>query len=126
MMKGHKMKTMMMGLMAAIFLLVTGITYGLNRFSGSCPRRADPAGDECTPYATLRIRGFARRQLNACCLCREGDFLVVYRFRRPYLKIDLRSERQEIAWERTSFRYMNIRIIMAYEDFSKWRLRLMD
>ena len=115
----------MMVLMAAIFLLVMGITWTVNRFSGSCPRRADPSADECTPYATLRISGFARRQLNACCLCREGDFLVIYRFRRPYMKIDLRSEKQEIAWERTSFRYKNIRVIMDYEDFAKWRLRLM-
>ncbi len=116
----------MMVLMAAIFLLVMGITWAANRLGGSCPRRDNHSGDECTPYATLRISGFARRQLSACCLCREGDFLVIYRFRRPYLKIDLRSERQEIAWERTSFRYRNIRVIMAYEDFAKWRLRLMD
>ncbi len=116
----------LLAMMAALFALVLLIIWQVNRFSGSRPRRADPSSDECTPYATLRISGFARRQLGACCLCREGDFLVIYRFRRPYLKIDLRSERREIAWERTSFRYQNVRVIMAYEDFAKWRLRLMD
>jgi hypothetical protein len=115
----------LLAMMAALFALVLLIIWRVNRFSGSCPRRADPCGDECTPHATLRISGFARRQLSACCLCREGEALVIYRFRRPFMKIDLRSERQHIAWEKTSFRYKNIRVTMAYEDFAKWRLRLM-
>lgn len=119
----------MMALMAMIFLLVTGITYGVNRFSGSCPRRLRSlsAGgvSECSPYATLRVGGLGRRQITACCLCLEGEQLVIYRFRRPYMRIDLRSEREGIAWEKAAFRYKNIRVIPRYEDFERWRLRLM-
>ncbi len=119
----------MMGLMAALFLLVAGITYLANRFGGSCPRRlrslSGEGAAECTPYATLRVGGFGRRQISACCLCLEGDWLVIYRFRRPYMKIDLRSERGEIAWEKSAFRYKKIRVILRYEDFERWRLRLL-
>ncbi len=119
----------MMALMATILLLVTGVTYLVNRFSGSCPRRVRSVSgegvNECSPYATLRIGGLGRRQITACCLCLEGDFLVIYRFRRPYLKIDLRSEREEISWEKAAFRFKNLRVLPRYEDFERWRLRWM-
>jgi len=120
----------MMGLMAVLFLLVAGITYLANRFGGSCPRRLRAAAgsgglDACTPHATLRSGGFGRRKISACCLCLEGDWLVIYRFRRPVMRIDLRSERDEIAWEKTAFRYKNIRVLLRYEDFERWRLRLL-
>ncbi|MBN2345415.1 MAG: hypothetical protein JXO51_03420 [Candidatus Aminicenantes bacterium] len=111
-------------LMAAIFLAIMGITWAANRFSGSCPRHAAPGAD-CTPGATLVASGFGRRKVTACCLCLEGDFLVIYRFRRPYMKIDLRRERQDIAWEKAALRYKNVRLRMDYEAFEKWRLRLM-
>lgn len=120
-------------LMAGIFALTLLIVYLVFRLSGAPPRRtAAPAmetgggdGDLCTPYATLRVGGFARRKTTACCLCLEGDALVIYRFRRPFMKIDLRRERQDLEWEKTAFRYKNIRVIMSYADFEKWRLRLM-
>ncbi len=115
----------LLAVMAAIFVLVILIAYLANRFSGSCPRRADLPPGECTPYATLRVGGFGRRKITACCLCREGEFLVIYRFRRPYMKIDIGSARQDIIWEKTSFRYQNIRVIMNYEDFQHWQSLLM-
>ena len=114
-----------LGLMGVIFALTLLIVFMVFRFSGAPPRRADPASGECTPYATLRIGGFGRRKITACCLCREGEFLVIYRFRRPYMKVDIRRERDEIVWERTSFRYRNIRVTLGYDEFEKWRLRLM-
>ena len=120
-------------LMGGIFALTLLIVYFVFRLSGAPPRRAgtpgaEGAGEErewCTPYATLRIGGFGRRKTSACCLCLEGDALVIYRFRRPLLRIDLRQERQELEWERSGFRYRNFRVIMDYADFEKWRLRLM-
>jgi hypothetical protein len=115
----------LLGMMAGIFALVMMVMTAVMRFSGSCPRRAGLAEGACTPFATLRIGGFARRKITACCLCREGEFLVIYRFRRPYLKIDLRNGRQEITWEKCSFRYRNIRVILNYEDFQHWRTQLL-
>lgn len=123
-------------LMGGVFALTLLIVYFVFRLSGAPPRRpgpeAAPAMEDdggrqewCTPYATLRIGGFGRRKTSACCLCLEGDTLVVYRFRRPFMKIDLRGERQELEWERSGFRYKSIRVIMDYGDFEKWRLRLM-
>ena len=115
----------LLGMMAAIFTLVMMLIFALMRFSGSCPRRAGLAEGACTPFATLRIGGFARRKITACCLCREGEFLVIYRFRRPYLRIDIRRERQKIIWGKNSFRYKNIRITLDDEAFQEWRFRLM-
>jgi hypothetical protein len=75
-------------------------------FSGTRlrPGKTLPAPDEgegaCTPYATLRVSGCGRRKITACCLCLEGDMLVIYRFRRPFMKIDIRSARPEIIWEK--------------------------
>jgi hypothetical protein len=120
-------------LMGGIFALTLLIVYSVFRFSGAPPRRpgaaeAQAAGggrEWCAPYATLRVGGFGRRKTSACCLCLEGDTLVVYRFRRPFMSIDLRQERQELEWERSGFRYKNIRVMMDYADFEKWRLRLM-
>jgi hypothetical protein len=50
---------------------------------------------------------------------------VIYRFRRPYLWIDIRGERQDIVWEKKSLRYKNIRGILEDNGFQDWRLRLM-
>ncbi len=108
-------------MMAVIFALTLLISVVANRYSGSCPRRTDLPVDICTPFATLKISGCGRRRITACCLCREGEFLVVYRFRRPFMKIDIRRERQNITWGKTSFRYKNIRIILAYENFQYWQ-----
>lgn len=120
-------------LMGGIFALTLLIVYFVFRLSGAPPRRAGTPGAEsaggppewCTPWATLRSGGFGRRKTSACCLCLEGDALVIYRFRRPLLKIDLRQERQELEWEKSGFRYKNFRVIMNYADFERWRLRLM-
>ena len=111
--------------MAGIFLLSLLISIAVNAYGGSRPRRFDWPVEACTPGATLVVRRFGRRRVSACCLCREGDFLVVYRFRRPFMKIDLRSERQEIALEKKGFRYKDIRLVLGDEEFQEWRLRLM-
>jgi len=116
----------LLGMMAAVFVLTLLISALANRTSGSCPRRADLAEGACTPFATLRIGGFGRRKITACCLCREGEFLVIYRFRRPFLKIDIRGARPEITWGKSSFRYRHIRVILKYEDFQRWRSVLME
>lgn len=115
----------LLGMMAAIFALVMMVILALMRFSGSCPRGRSGQAETCTPGATLAIRGFGRRQVTACCLCREGEFLVIYRFRRPYLRIDIHRERHKIAWGKNSFCYKNIRITLDEEAFQEWRLRLM-
>ena len=113
------------GMLGVIFALVLTVIFLVNRFSGSCPRHGDPVGGTCTPYATLRVGGFGRRQLTACCLRHEGDQLVIYRFRRPYMKIDIPGGCREIVWETTSFRYRNIRVVLKYSDFQNWRTILM-
>ncbi len=115
----------LLAMMAVLFVLVFLIAYLVNRYSGSCPRRVELPHGECTPFATLRIGGLGRRKITACCLCREGDFLVIYRFRRTYMKIDLRVQRRNIVWEKRGFRFNNNRVILEEEDFQKWRLRLM-
>jgi hypothetical protein len=115
----------LLALMAAICLVVLLATAAGLRFSGSCPRRDGSGLEACTPGATLIVKGHGRRQVTACCLCREGDLLVIYRFRRPYMKIDLRVQRQDIAWEKRGFRFYKNRVILEEEDFQRWRLRLM-
>ena len=83
---------LMLAMMAVIFTIVLVIAVAANIFSGSCPRRRDMPAGACTPGATLIVRGFGRRRVSACCLCREGESLVIYRFRRPFLTIDVRKE----------------------------------
>jgi hypothetical protein len=113
----------LLAMMAVIFTMVLLITVAVNLFSGSCPRHQDLLPEACTPGATLIVKGFGRRRVSACCLCREGESLVIYRFRRPFLKIDMRSERQNIVWEKNSLGYKNIRVLLAEDDFQNWRSR---
>jgi hypothetical protein len=113
----------LLGMMAVIFTLILLVAVAVNIFSGSCPRRQNPVPEACTPRATLVVRGFGRRQVTACCLCREGESLVIYRFRRPFLKIDIRNEWQNIVWEKNSLCYKNFRVILNEDDFQNWRSR---
>ncbi|MCX6558365.1 MAG: hypothetical protein NTW95_13200 [Candidatus Aminicenantes bacterium] len=113
----------LLAMMGVIFALVMLIVVAFNRFSGSCPRRHDMAATLCTPWATLVSKGFGRRQVTACCLCLEGESLVIYRFRRLFLEIDLRSERQHIDWKKNSLYYKNFRVILSEDEFQNWRLR---
>jgi hypothetical protein len=113
----------LLGMMAIICALAMFIAVAANIFSGSCPLRLDLTPEACTPGATLLVRGFGRRRVGACCLCREGDFLVIYRFRRPFLKIDMSTERQNVLWEKNSLRYKNYRVILDEDDFQNWRSR---
>jgi hypothetical protein len=115
----------LLGMMAMIFALVMFIAVAVNLFSGSRPRRLDFFPEMCTAGVTLIVREFGRRRLNACCLCREGESLVIYRFRRPFLKIDIRNERQNIVWEKNSLNYKKIRVILAEDDFQNWRSRFL-
>ena len=112
-------------MIGVFFILALAVTFLVNRFSGSCPRLNGQEGGTCTPYATLRVSGFGRRQLTACCLRHEGDQLVIYRFRRPFKKIAIAAARHEIIWETSSFRYQNLRLILPYNDFQRWRALLM-
>ena len=115
----------LLGMIAVMFALAMLIIFAVNMISGSCPRRTDWPVTACTPRATLIVKGFARRQVMACCLSLEGESLVIYRFRRPYLRIDLRSERQHIVWGKNSLAYKNARVILPEEDFQNWRSRLL-
>jgi hypothetical protein len=108
------------------FMLVLLVSTVVNLYSGSCPQRRDWAVETCSPGATLIVRRMGGRKITACCLCREGEFMVVYRYRRPFMKVDIARERQKIIWETSSFRYENIRLILKYEDFQRWRAILMD
>jgi len=115
----------LLAMIAGAFLLALLIVAAVNIFSGSCPRRHDMPAEMCTPRATLVVKGFARRQVTACCLCLEGESLVVYRFRRPFFKIDMPSERQHIVWKKKSLYYKNYRVILSEEEFQHWRSRLL-
>jgi hypothetical protein len=116
----------LLGMMTVFFILVLLVSSAANLYSGSCPQRRDWAAETCSPGATLFVRRMGGRKITACCLCREGEFMVVYRYRRPFMKIDIARERQKIIWGKSSFRYENIRIILKYEDFQRWREILMD
>lgn len=115
----------LLGMIAGIFALVMLVVAVVNRFSGSCPRRHELPAEMCTPWATVVVRGFGRRQVAACCLCLEGESLVVYRFRRPFLKIDMRNERPHIIWKKKSLYFKNYRVILTEEEFQHWRSRLL-
>jgi hypothetical protein len=115
----------LLAMMAAMFALAMLIVFAIHMFSGACPRRTDWPLTACTPRATLVVKGFARRQVTACCLSLEGRSLVVYRFRRPFLKIDVGSERQRIEWKKNSLYYKNYRVILSEEEFQQWRTRLL-
>lgn len=110
----------LLGMMVSVAVLVLLIAAALNVFGGSCPKRLEAAAAMCTPGATLIIRGFGRRRVSACCLCREGEFLVIYRFRRAYMKINMGNERRNVVWEKNSLAYKNIRVILPAEDFQRW------
>jgi hypothetical protein len=116
----------LLGAMAVAFMLIFLIQYRVNLFGGSCPNRGEPAAGICTPQATLRQSVFRRRRIAACCLCQEGDLLVIYRFRRPFRKIALQDVRRNVIWGKSSFRYRDIRLILNYADFQRWRTLLMD
>lgn len=115
----------LLAMIAAAFMLALLIVAAVNIFSGSCPRRHDMPAEMCTPGATVVVRGWGRRQATACCLCLEGGSLVVYRFRRPFLKIDMRSERPHMVWKKKSLYYKNYRVILTEEEFDHWRSRLL-
>lgn len=115
----------LLSMMAVIFIVILLIIAALNRFSGSTPRRRDVPAQVCTPWATMVVGGFSRRQVTACCLCLEGESLVVYRFRRPFFKIDMRHERQQVVWKKNSIYYKNFRVILAEDDFQNWRSRFL-
>jgi hypothetical protein len=115
----------LLAMMAALFVFTMLIVFAVNMFSGSCPRRTDWPVTVCTPRATLVVKGFARRQVTACCLSLEGESLVIYRFRRPFLKIAVGSERQHFEWEKNSLFYKNYRLILSEEEFQHWRSRLL-
>jgi hypothetical protein len=116
---------LVLGFMAGICLFTLWMTAMINSFAGSSPRRFDMPVEALTPGATLSVRRAGRRRVTACCLCLQGESLVIYRFRRPYLTIDIRRERQDIIWGKKSFRYKNIRVILDNDSFQNWRLRLM-
>ena len=116
----------LLGMIALICALALFISVAVNIFSGSCPRKQDMVTAACTPGATLLVKGFGRRRIIACCLCREGDFLVIYRFRRPFLRIDIHKERQDIFWEKNSMLYKNNRVILTEDDFQNWRSRFLS
>ncbi len=65
------------------------------------------------------------RRLRACCLCLEGESLVVYRFHRLFFKIDMGLERQHVVWKKNSLYYKKFRVILAEEDFQNWRSRFL-
>ena len=54
----------------------------------------------------------------------KEEFLVIYRFRRPYLKIDLPRERQNMIWKKNLLVCNNARVILAEDDFQEWRLQI--
>lgn len=113
----------LLGMMAAICALTMFIAVAVNIFSGSCPRRQELLPEVCVTGATLVVKGFGRRRVIACCLCREGDFLVIYRFRRLFLKIAMSTERKNVIWDKNSLNYKNYRVILAEDDFQNWRSR---
>ncbi|HSQ34517.1 MAG TPA: hypothetical protein VLQ89_00860 [Candidatus Binatia bacterium] len=115
----------LLAMIGGIFTLVLLVVVVVNLFSGSCPRRHDMPAEMCTPGATIVVRGFGRRQAMACCLCLQGESLVVYRFRRPFIKIDMPSERQHMVWKKKSLYYKNYRVILSEEGFQHWRSRLL-
>lgn len=112
-------------MIAAISALVLLIVAAVNLIGGACPRRGDRPMEICTPRATVAVRGFGRRQVGACCLCLEGDSLTIYRFRRPLLRIDMRSERQHVVWEKRSLLYKKYRVILSEDEFQRWRSRFL-
>jgi hypothetical protein len=112
-------------LMLGVFFLLFGSGMSLiMRLAGSMPRGKNPEIDFCSPYATLVERRIGRRSSMPCCLCLEGAELVVYRFRRPTLRIPLGKERGDLRLEKKSIRYERYQIFLGEEELQRWRIRL--
>ena len=111
-------------MLGGFFLLMGSGMFMLMRFAGSLPRGKNPDVDFCSPQATLVERRMSRRRNSPCCLCLEGEELVVYRFRRPTLRIPLTKGTNGLRLEKKSLRYDRYRIILEEEDLLRWRTRL--
>ncbi len=110
-------------MLAGLFVLIWCVIYLVMRLAGACPRDKSPDLDFCTPQATLIERGLGRRT-TPCCLCLEGEELVVYRFRRPYLRIPFVREKENLRLEKKAIHYQKYQILLGEEDLQRWRVRL--
>ena len=111
-------------MLGGLFFLFGGGIFMVMHLSGSLPRNKNPDVDFCSPQATLVERRIGRRRNTPCCLCLEGEELVVYRFRRPYLRIPLGKETGNPRLEKKSIRYERYRIVLEEENLQLWRTRL--
>ena len=111
-------------MLAGLFALLGGGIFMVMRLCGSIPRGKNPDVDFCSPQATLVERRMGRRSSMPCCLCLEAEELVVYRFRRPALRIPLGKGKGDLRLEKKSLRYERYQIILEEEDLQRWRVRL--
>jgi len=106
-------------MIGAIMLLVWLLIYPLMKWSGAAPRN-EADFEFCTPQATLVVRGLGRRS-SPCCVCKRGNSLLVYKFRRQVLEIRLPDEREHLSVKKRSLVYKNQRLIPDNEDdFQRW------
>lgn len=111
--------TQLLGFFVVLFLAIVAFTYWLISLSGACPRGKMETSTLCTPRVTVTRRGFGSNT-SACCLCLEGDQIIAYRFRRPFLTIRLSESRDDLFLENDRIRYKNYTFIMEDDDFHRW------
>lgn len=109
----------LLGFFVALFVAIYGFTYWLMSLSGACPKRKGEFTILCTPRVTVTRRGLGSNT-TACCLCLEGDRIVAYRFRKPFLIILLSESRDELFLENHRIRFKNFSFIMEDSDFRQW------
>lgn len=107
----------------AIFLLTLMLIHFIMRLSGRCPLSEDHYGEFYSEGATIITKKFGRKS-SPCCVCHKRNFLIIYKFKKEFLKIDLDSEKEEISFQSNFLLYKSHKIILAENEFQKLRLRI--
>lgn len=76
----------------------------------------------CARDITYTFRKGWQRNSSPACLCREGDTLVLYRFRKSILKIDLNQEGNQIKRKKKNLIYQNYYIRISDDDLKRLNL----
>jgi hypothetical protein len=86
------------------------------------PRKMDGILRICTRDVTYTYRKGWQRNSSPACLCREGDTLVLYRFRKSILKIDLNQEGNLLKRKKKNLIYHNYFIRISDDDLRRLNL----
>jgi len=113
----------LLGFLAAVFSLAFGSIFLVMRASGNCPNGLQERSLLCNPHVTVKIKALGT-QISPCCLALEGDHIVAYRYRKPFLTIPLKEEKGKLTFADNRILYQNYTFRLPPEVFQQWRMMI--